>query len=62
MSNEPKHLMNEADVGSGDKTAADHDTEKLIEQVGQAKKNADAKRGVKPDTDSKKHSAQTQRH
>jgi hypothetical protein len=47
MSNQSRSVLHEADIGSGEKTAADHETEKLIEEVGKDKKNADAKRGVK---------------
>jgi hypothetical protein len=32
--------MNESDIGSGDKTPADHETQKLIEEIGNDRKNA----------------------
>ncbi|MGZ3237042.1 MAG: hypothetical protein ACXU8A_06680 [Burkholderiaceae bacterium] len=62
MGNHPRHFMNEADIGSGDKTPADHETEQLIEEVGKAKKNADAQRGVKQDATKQQNSAATQKH
>lgn len=60
MGNQTRHFMNESDVGSGDKTPADHETEKLIEEVGKARKNADAQRGVKQDV-ANQNSAPTQK-
>jgi hypothetical protein len=34
MKEQPKDLRNEADIGSGEKTPGEHETEKMIEQVG----------------------------
>ena len=62
MSNQPKHLIEEADVGSGDKTPADHETEKLIEEVGKAKQQADAQRGIKQGGDHQQNAAPAQKH
>lgn len=62
MGNQTRHFMNESDVGSGDKTPADHETEKLIEEVGKAKHNADVQRGVKQDVTNRQNSASTQKH
>jgi hypothetical protein len=62
MSNQPKHLIDEADVGSGDKTPADHETEQLIKEVGKAKKHADAQRGIKQGEDNQQNAAPAQNH
>ena len=62
MGNHPGHFMNESDIGSGDKTPADHETEKLIEEVGKEKQKADAQRGVKQNAGNHQHSAPTQKH
>jgi hypothetical protein len=39
MGGQSRHFMNESDIGSGDKTAADHETQQLIEQIGHDGKN-----------------------
>lgn len=62
MSNQPKHLLDEADVGSGDKTPADHETEKLIQEVGQEKQKADAQRGVKQGGSKQQNTAPAPKH
>jgi hypothetical protein len=39
MSNQAGHWMNEHDIGSGDKSLAEHETEKMIEEVGKNRNN-----------------------
>jgi hypothetical protein len=62
MGNHHRHFMNEADIGSGDKTPADHETEKLIEEVGKEKQKADAQRGVKQNVGNQQNSGSAQKH
>jgi hypothetical protein len=40
MKNQPANLPEEADIGSGEKTPGQQDTEKLIEQVGTERKQS----------------------
>jgi hypothetical protein len=42
MQNPPAHLPEEADIGSGEKTPGQRDTEKLIEQVGTERKQPES--------------------
>jgi hypothetical protein len=47
MSGQSRHFMNESDIGSGDKTAADHETQQLIEEIGNDRKNAASQKSEK---------------
>ncbi len=47
MGKQTRHLRDEVDIGSGEKTPGEHDTEKLIEEVGKDKKNADRQMDMK---------------
>ena len=62
MSKHTKHFMNEADIGSGDKTPADHETEKLIEEIGKDKQKADTERGVKQNAGNKHNFGSGKKH
>lgn len=39
MGNQTGHWMDEHDIGSGDKSPAEHETEKMIEEVGKNRSN-----------------------
>ena len=39
MSRDPKHMMNEADIGSGEKNPADKETEKEISKIPNTQKD-----------------------
>jgi hypothetical protein len=39
MTKQYKHLIDEADIGSGEKTPGQQETEKFIEEVGKDRKN-----------------------
>jgi hypothetical protein len=47
MGGQSRHFMNESDIGSGDKTPADHETQQLIEQIGNERKNAASQKDEK---------------
>ncbi|MDB5762911.1 MAG: hypothetical protein JWQ21_1906 [Herminiimonas sp.] len=56
MTAQVKSLIDEADIGSGDKTPGQHDTEKMIEQIGESRhENAHQKDGTKQNTDSEQN-------
>jgi hypothetical protein len=33
MKKQPRHLIDEADIGSGEKTPAEHETDKMIQEL-----------------------------
>lgn len=39
MKNQERHMLDEADIGSGEKTPGQEDTDKIIEQIGKNRKN-----------------------
>lgn len=40
MNNQTKHMIDEADIGSGEKQPGQEDTEKIIEQIGEIEQDA----------------------
>jgi hypothetical protein len=64
MGSQRKHLLNEADIGSGDKSPAEEDTERMIEEVGKNTNNPVPQKDMKQqyDANRKQNSGSAETH
>lgn len=61
MGTQDGHWMDEHDIGSGDKSLAEHETEKMIEEVGKNRNNPVPRKDVKqPQSDSKQNAVKAE--